>query len=149
MSLETYFSIVGTLAMSGWVILIFLPRRWPLVNRIPALYIPVLLSLTYSVFIGLYFFSAEGGFDTLANVQTLFLTPEVALAGWVHYLAFDLLVGSWVARQSDQLNISRLIQAPILVLSFMFAPLGYLLFVMIRAFLQRVKNKVALQEGLL
>ena len=41
---------------------------------------------------------AEGGFGSLADVMRLFDSPTVALAGWIHYLAFDLLVGAAIAR---------------------------------------------------
>ncbi len=137
MSFEQLFSSASTLAMVGWVILIFLPRRWTWVNVIPALLIPLILSVLYSYLIARYFFSAEGGFDTLANVQLLFTAPAAALAGWVHYLAFDLFVGGVVAKQADNIGLSRLIQAPILLMTFMFGPFGYLLFVLIKAAMQR------------
>ena len=86
----------------------------------------------YSLLIGLYFFQAEGGFDNLANVQLLFTNPMATLAGWVHYLAFDLFIGCWIARKADELHISRLIQAPILLATFMFGPFGYLLFMLLK-----------------
>ena len=130
---EALFSLFSTIAMLGWLILLFLPRRWEWLNRFPALWIPLFLSLGYSLIIGLHFFQAEGGFDTLANVQQLFTAPMVALAGWVHYLAFDLLIGSLIARKADKLRISRLVQAPILLATFMFGPLGYLLFTLLRS----------------
>jgi hypothetical protein len=62
----------------------------------------------------------------------LFTDQRVALAGWIHYLAFDLFVGLWIAARSDELRISRLVQAPVLVVTFMFGPLGFLLFQSIR-----------------
>jgi len=129
---EILFSLFSTVAMVGWLILIILPRRWSWLNQIPALWIPLGLSLGYSLLIGLYFFQAEGGFDTLANVQLLFTNPMATLAGWVHYLAFDLFVGGWIAKKADELHISRLIQAPILLATFMFGPLGYLLFMLLK-----------------
>lgn len=125
---EALFSFFSTLAMIGWLILIVLPRRWSWLNTLPALWIPLSLSAGYSLLIGLYFFQAEGGFDTLQNVQQLFTNPMAALAGWVHFLAFDLLIGCWIARTADKLSLSRLIQAPILLATFMFGPFGYLLF---------------------
>ncbi len=130
---EALFSLFSTVAMVGWLILIMLPRRWPWLNRIPALWIPLGLSLGYSLLIGLYFFQAEGGFDTLENVQRLFAHPMAALAGWVHFLAFDLLIGCWIARSADKLHISRLIQTPILLATFMFGPFGYLLFKLLQS----------------
>lgn len=147
MSFEQLFSSASTLAMLGWVILIFLPRRWKWVNLIPAIIIPLVLSLVYSVLIARYFFSAEGGFDTLANVQQLFTFPAAALAGWVHFLAFDLYVGGIVARQADELGLSRLIQAPILLLTFMFGPFGFLLFMLVKMAMLRIKP-VAVESGI-
>lgn len=125
--------------MLGWVILIFLPRRWKWINRIPSVLIPLVLSFLYSFLIARYFFSADGGFDSLANVQQLFSYPAVALAGWTHYLAFDLFVGGVIARQADEIGLSRLLQAPILLLTFMFGPFGYLLFVLIKPVIQRYR----------
>ncbi len=141
MTLEQLFSSASSLAMLGWVILIFLPRRWTWLNQLPALFIPIILSVLYSFLIARYFFSSEGGFDTLANVQLLFTRPEVALAGWVHYLAFDLFIGAIVAKQADEIGLSRLIQAPILLLTFMFGPFGYLLFALLKKSMQRFQQK--------
>ena len=137
MSFEQLFSSASTLAMLGWLILIFLPRGLKWLNVVPSLLIPLVLSLLYSYLIARYFFSAEGGFDSLAHVQQLFTYPAAALAGWVHYLAFDLFVGGVVAKQADEIGLSRLLQAPVLLLTFMFGPFGYLLFMLIKMVMQR------------
>lgn len=146
MSFEQLFSSASTLAMLGWVILVFLPRRWKWLNPIPAMVIPLILSVLYSFLIARYFFSAQGGFDSLANVQQLFTYPAAALAGWVHYLAFDLFVGGVIAKQADEVGLSRLIQAPILLLTFMFGPVGYLLFMLIKTAMVRFRSKSADSE---
>jgi hypothetical protein len=57
----------------------------------------------------------------------------------VHYLAFDLFVGGVIAKQADEIGLSRLIQAPILLLTFMFGPFGYLLFILIKTAMMRFK----------
>jgi hypothetical protein len=146
MSFEQLFSSASTLAMLGWFILVFLPRGWKWLNPIASMLIPLILSVLYSFLIARYFFSAEGGFDTLANVQQLFTYPAVALAGWVHYLAFDLFVGGVIAKQADEIGFSRLIQAPILLLTFMFGPFGYLLFMFIKAAMLRFKSTATESE---
>jgi hypothetical protein len=140
MSFVQLFSSASTLAMLGWFILVFLPRGWKWLNPIASMLIPLILSVLYSFLIARYFFSAEGGFDSLANVQQLFTYPAVALAGWVHYLAFDLFVGGVIAKQADEIELSRLIQAPILLLTCMFGPFGYLLFMLIKAAMLRFKS---------
>jgi hypothetical protein len=54
--------------------------------------------------------------------------PEVALAGWVHLLAFDLCVGPWIAQRADAIGWSRWPQAPLLGATFLVGLLGLLLF---------------------
>ncbi|MFK7994834.1 MAG: ABA4-like family protein [Granulosicoccus sp.] len=147
MSFEQLFSSASTLAMLGWLVLIFLPRKWKWVNAIPSSLIPLVLSILYSYLVARYFFSAEGGFDSLANVQQLFTYPAAALAGWVHYLAFDLFVGGLIAKQADEIGVSRLIQTPILLLTFMFGPFGYLLFMLIKPAMLRFKSTATESEA--
>jgi hypothetical protein len=76
---------------------------------------------------------AEGGFDSLPNVMRLFTKPEIALAGWIHYLAFDLLVGAWEVRTAREDRIPFILVVPCLLLTFLFGPAGYLAFVSLRA----------------
>jgi hypothetical protein len=146
MSFVQLFSSASTLAMLGWFILVFIPRGWKWLNPIASMLIPIILSVLYSFLIARYFFSAEGGFDTLANVQQLFTYPAVALAGWVHYLAFDLFVGGVIAKQADEIGLSRLIQAPILLLTFMFGPFGYLLFMLMKMAMLRFQSTATESE---
>lgn len=128
MSWEIVFSIANTIAGLCWLALIFLPRRWPVLPAIVRLVVPLLLALAYSALVLAYFFTTNGGFDSLANVRALFASDPVLLAGWIHYLAFDLLIGVWITDRAEAERISRFIQAPILVATFMFGPMGWLLF---------------------
>ena len=69
----------------------------------------------------------DGGFNSIAEVRALFMSDPVLLAGWVHYLAFDLFLGIWIAEQADRIHIHRIIQAPVLAATFLFGPIGLLL----------------------
>ena len=73
------------------------------------------------------FAGAEGGFGSLADVRALFASDWVLLAGWVHYLAFDLMVGGLLATRMDRAGVHRLVQAPILVSTFLLGPVGVVL----------------------
>ena len=73
----------------------------------PASPIPALLSIAYAALILAFWAGAPGGFDSLPNVMALFTIPEIALAGWVHYLAFDLFVGAWEVRTARARGASR------------------------------------------
>ena len=100
MTASSLFSAFNMLAMAGWIILalgVALKRDW-LRDVVAGTYIPVAISAAYAILIVFFFAGAEGGFDTLENVQKLFTSPWAALAGWIHYLAFDLFMGARIAR---------------------------------------------------
>ena len=127
MSFDVVFSLASSSAMVGWLALIFLPR-WPLLIQGLRLGLIGALSLLYAVLIFAYFFRIEGGgFGSIAQVRILFMSDGGLVAGWVHYLAFDLFIGSWIAVEADKRGFNRLLQVPILLATFMFGPLGLLL----------------------
>ncbi len=127
MTPDDMFGLANMLALPGWAILIFAPRRWALLNAVPALLIPLLLSALYTGLVLAHFSAAGGGYGTLADVRQLFASDPVLVAGWAHYLAFDMMIGALMAARLDKAGVQRLIQAPIMVSIFMFGPVGVLL----------------------
>ncbi len=135
------FSAFNMLALAGWIILgagIALKRGW-FRDTLAGTYIPVFMSTSYAILIMFFFSDAEGGFDTLENVQKLFTSPWAALAGWIHYLAFDLFMGSRIARGMEEQGLPRWPLMIILPLTFLFGPIGYLVFEIVKATSQRLK----------
>lgn len=118
----------NALASLGWLVLIAGPRRWPALNAVPRLVLPLLFSVVYAAFALPSVFSGAGDFSSLDGIRTLFGSDAALAAGWLHYLAFDLFVGAWIAARSDEAGIARLVQAPILLATFLLGPLGLLLF---------------------
>ena len=131
MDLEQFFSMAGALAAVGWLLLIFIPKR-PIAVLVAGVFLPLLLSLIYLYFIATNFNGAEGGFGSLADVARLFRKPELLLAGWIHYLAFDLFIGAWEIRDSQRHQIPHLVIIPCLVMTFMLGPIGLLFYFAIR-----------------
>jgi hypothetical protein len=127
------FQLTGPMAILGWLALVFAPLAPRLADIAAALIIPVLLSVAYSALILVYWADAPGSFSSLAEVMALFTHPAVALAGWVHYLAFDLFVGAWISRTARAEGINHLLILPCLVLTFLFGPAGFLAFTALRA----------------
>ncbi|MET7029112.1 ABA4-like family protein [Sediminicola luteus] len=133
MSPTEVFSIVNTIALPMWLLMIVVPK-WKVTRfLIDYKLIPLLLALVYAF----YIFQALriGGmmdFGSLAAVKALFTEENALLAGWVHYLAFDLLVGMWILDENKKLGIHQLLLVPCLLGTFMFGPLGFLLFMIIR-----------------
>jgi hypothetical protein len=129
----TLFQIANPIALAGWVVLLASPFIPKIADRISGLAIPLLFAVAYTGLIMAFWSSGQGGFDTLDNVALLFQSRELLLAGWIHYLAFDLFVGAWIARTARDEGIRFWFVVPCLALTFLFGPAGYLLFNAIRA----------------
>lgn len=127
MTPEGIFSLAGIAAMAGWALLILGPRRYGWLNAIPLWGIPAGLALVYALLVLGRFSGMGGGFDSLASVATLLSDDWALLAGWVHYLAFDLFVGAVMAARMDRVGVGRVVQAGLLGATFLLGPLGFLL----------------------
>jgi hypothetical protein len=132
MSAEQIFSIANVTAVLCWLLLAALPDRKWVTSTIAGRAAPALFAAAYIAIVIAVFPGASGSFSTLTGVAMLFANPWLLLAGWLHYLAFDLLVGTWEARDSTVRGVSRWILVPCLFLTFMFGPTGWLLYVIAR-----------------
>ena len=131
MTIEALFSTLNLLAIAGWLLLIAAPRDRRAIATAGTV-IPALLSGTYLVLLALHIRESHGGFSSLRAVAQLFSNPWLLLAGWVHYLAFDLLVGTWETTDADARGISKWVVLPCLVLTFLFGPIGWLSYQVVR-----------------
>ena len=131
MNAQTIFSIANTTALLGWIWLAVAPG-WIWTRRIVWTTIPLLLSAAYLILVVLFFGGVEGGFGRLADVMKLFDNKHAAVAGWIHYLAFDLFVGSWEVRDAQEKNVSHWFVAPCLFLTFLLGPVGFLAYNLVR-----------------
>jgi hypothetical protein len=127
------FQIGNSFIILGWILLIFLPK-WKNTQSIVLNGMIVLYSIVYSYLIlkDIGDFNPES-FNSLANVKTLFQNDNAVAAGWFHYLAFDLFVGAYIVRKSISLGISRILYTLALPFTFMFGPMGYLIFFIIKS----------------
>ncbi len=127
---DVLFQIATAACVPPWLLLIAAPR-WRFTQRMAGLAMPLLFSLAYlGVFLHEFHRSSASGI-TLDSVMLLFSSPWVALGGWIHYLAFDLFIGAWEARDARRLAVPHLQVVPFLLLTLMFGPAGlacYLIF---------------------
>ena len=135
MSPERVFRFVNLIAILPWLFMIVLPTADITKTIINSNIFPLGLALVYAFYIFTTFDKSGGNFMTLQGVEKLFSKREVLLAGWVHYLVFDLFVGAWEWRDALQHDISQWILAPCLVLTLMFGPVGYLVYFVVRYFM--------------
>ena len=137
MTPDQLFQLANPLALLGWLVLLASPVVPRAAQTISAAAIPLLLALAYTGLVLAFWSEAPGGFRTLPEVQALFTHPHIALAGWVHYLAFDLFLGAWAVRTARAEGIPHWAVIPCLVLTFLFGPAGLLAFAILRFILVR------------
>ena len=142
MTIEGVFSACNLLAMVGWILLLTVPRHRTAI-AIAGTAIPLTLAAIYLVLFVLHVRESSGGFSSLAAVAQLFANHWLLLAGWVHYLAFDLFIGAWETRDAARNGIPHLVVIPCLVMTFMLGPIGLLFYFAIRT----AKTKVLSLEN--
>ena len=139
MSADAAFQIVNVLPVPIWAVWILAPGSGLARALARSLWPVGVLSAIYAVLVTMGI-AGQGGFDpsafgSLAAIMALFDSPWFALAGWVHYLAFDLFVGRWILLDAPGAGW-RL--SPILLFTFMFGPLGLLGYLLARPALHRL-----------
>ena len=131
MDSDLLFRIGNTAALVGWAALLASPWIPTVAERISGIVIPGLLAAAYAGLVMAFWAGAEGGFGSLDDVALLFRTREVLLAGWLHYLTFDLLIGAWEVRTARKAGIPFILIVPCLALTFLFGPAGFLVFLVV------------------
>ena len=125
----------NSLVLPFWALMILLPRwRWtgritrsPFVSAAPALlYAALVLPRLGAIWPAI-------ARPTLPGIATLLGSPEGATIAWVHFLAFDLFIGRWIFLDSQERRLSPLLTAPVLFLTLMLGPLGFLIYLVLRA----------------
>ena len=129
---ETIFAIVNVWILPGWLLLLFAPS-WKFTGKLVFYLIVLVLAVAYAWLL----LSDIGSFDpeagsTLGNISVAFGNPRVALIGWIHYLAFDMLAGLAIAMDARRVGVNRFLMALPLFLTLMAGPFGLLLYSVIR-----------------
>ena len=115
-----------------WIMMWFAPnnsKTKQLMNNEWLFLAPLLVAYTIAVIPHLpeilLAFSSE--MPTPSLVVDMFAESDVILVGWLHFLAFDLMMGRWVWQRLVATNKPIYVSMPILFLSMMVAPLGCLI----------------------
>jgi hypothetical protein len=137
MSPDQLFSICNSTALLGWLVLVVAGRKRWAAPLITGLILPLLFGVIYTALVIENWGRTPGGFGSLAAVAALFSNPWMLLAGWIHYLAFDLFIGSWEVRDAKENGIPHLLVIPSLGLTFLFGPAGLVLYFLTRAAVTR------------
>lgn len=138
MTPESIFQLCNIIAMIGWLILIIASPLWFHFDRVLIGTIVSLFCIVYAWLIFQSFNPQDASkFGSLDGVMELFQNKTLVTAGWVHYLAFDLMTGAWIKKNSLKYNITHWLIIPCLFLTFMLGPIGLLMYLIIRLFYTR------------
>ncbi len=136
---DRIFSLASGIAMLSWLALALSPYRARWSSRVrwwAGRAVPVALASVYVLLFAVHGMG-DGGYDSLAAVRRLFAVPGLLVAGWLHYLAFDLFVGAWIAERAGALGVPHVLVLPLLLLTFMFGPAGLLAYAVLHLVWQR------------
>lgn len=131
---DQIFSACSAVAMIGWVALAVLPSRPFAVQVFARMLVPGAIGVVYLYLLltSAGSMPADGGFGSLAEIKKLFAVDQLLLAGWIHYLAFDLFVGSWEVEDARKRGLSHWLVLPCLFLTLMAGPAGLLIYLILR-----------------
>ena len=133
MTPDTIFKLCSTIALLAWIVLIAATPFWKYTNKFLTGVVITLFCLVYTWIIVTNFHAGDfEKFNSLDGVVSLFTNKTVVVAGWVHYLAFDLMTGIWITNNARQHSINHWLTVPALFLTFMLGPVGLLLYLLIR-----------------
>jgi len=132
---ENLYVLLNSLAALPWLVLILAPR-WRGTQALAATPLaPLAFAAVYVVFLVLTLVGqGEGSMASLAELRLSFERDEVLLLAWVHYLAFDMVVGLWEFRDSQRLGIPHALLVPCLLCTLMLGPVGLILYTAVRWF---------------
>ncbi len=146
MTPDRLFQLASTAVGPCWLLLLIAPR-WRWTQWIVTFVWPLLIALVYVWLLLGHKPPPGSGFSALGQVQALFSSPYALVAGWIHYLAFDLFIGAWEARDGLRLGISRWLLLPCQLLTFLFGPAGLALYLLLKLVLRHEAGAEAYREG--
>ncbi len=133
---EAIFTSASLLAVAAWCSLAFALLVPPGTVRsrllgVAGRYVPLLLCALYTCLLSANWGTApDGSFASLQGVSNLFAVAEKLLGGWIHFLAFDLLIGRAVIDHGLARGVPRVLLLAILPLLFLYAPAGVMVYLL-------------------
>lgn len=138
MSDELIFQWANRSVLFPWALLAFFPRTVWTRRLVHSGLFCALLALLYGTLLIMDLPGPRGAnFSSLDGIARIFTSPKTLIAAWVHYLAFDLFVGSWIVRDAERLNVAHAWTVPSLFVTLMLGPLGLLSWLALRLILTR------------
>jgi Domain of unknown function (DUF4281) len=144
MTHDSVYSLINLFILPFWLLLAFAPR-WRFTQLlVHSALVPLLVGSFYLLYLSGALFGGGGpvggGFGSLDGLKILFSHKPALIAGWAHYLVFDLFIGAWIARDAQRYRMKHYLVLPILFFTLMAGPFGLLLYMLLRGVRTRVRT---------
>ena len=132
------FSSYGVLPF--WLLLITIPESKTSQIFVNSIIIPLILSTTYIYILFQAILLDDPILDifklhlNIDNLYAAFATESFLLIFWIHFIALNIFLGSWVSRDAIKYNIPKKITVFPLVLIYFSGPVGLVLYWFFRIF---------------
>ena len=123
-----------------WLMIIFLPSSRITLLFVNSIILPLILAAVYGYTIYQAVLLNEPLFDifklylSLDDLYTIFATESFLLFFWLHFVALNLFLGSWISRDAIKYNISKKVVFIPLILIYFTGPIGITLYWFFRVF---------------
>ena len=126
-----------------WLLLTFLPNSKFTGFFINSIILPIILSSAYiyaiyqAILLGENMLGIFELYLSLENLYTVFATESFLLIFWLHFLALNLFLGSWISRDSIKYYMPRSVTIISLILVYFVGPIGLIFYWIFRIFLAK------------
>lgn len=147
--MEGVFNLSNLLVAPFWLLMMLLPR-WRLTGRLmrsPLVALGPVILYTVLVTPRLPALAPALLRPELPTIAALLGTPEGATIAWAHFLAFDLFVGRWAYLDGREHGLSAWVTSPVLLMTLLFGPLGFLLHLVARRLFGREVSEKAARDA--
>jgi len=128
-----------------WLLLILMPNHGITKFFSHSIVAPLLLTLAY-VFVARQIILEENIFEGfklylgLNGLAEIYSNESLRLIFWLHLLAINLFVGSWIARDCQRYAVPKILSIPCITITYFIGPFGIVIYWFIRIFYAKKIN---------
>ncbi len=139
-TIETLFYWVNLGVLPFWLVLIFFPysnlSRYFVTSIFPVLLLSgAYIFVLYKSYLNSYdFMNNFSLYLSIDHLLNLFSNKLYLMIFWIHFISINLFTGGWIVKDSQKLNINKVLIIIPLVITYLIGPMGLLLYWLIRIF---------------
>ena len=140
LTFENIFLWINFAVLPFWIMLVGIPNSKITQLLVNSIFLPLVFASTYVFIIYQAILLDENLLDvfklylSLDNLYTVFATESFLVVFWIHFIAINLFLGSWMSRDGIKYSIPKILMSFSLILVYFSGPLGIVFYWFIRIF---------------